>query len=136
MRRTLKQTTDHAPVDASLLSKNQKRVSEQMKLETDIMDILFSPNGASIEELIITINAWIDQGRNIDAEYAVVLLKIISKKLLGTVPKYLATCAGCRSKVAYKRCADCSTSYCSRECQVAHWPVHKHSDCHRKKNNK
>ena len=139
MQRALGDATDRATVDACtalLLPENNEHVAGQIKLETDIMDILNSPNGASIEELIIAINAWIDQGRNIDVEYAVVLLELISDSLLGTIPKNLAVCAGCCGKVAFKRCAACSTSYCSRECQVVHWPVHKRGDCRRKKNDK
>ena len=136
MRRVMEHATDRATVDAfaaSLLPENNERVAGQVKLEKDLMDSLCSPNGASIEELIIVINAWVDQGRDIDVEYAVFFLKFISDSLLGVVPRNLAVCAGCRGKVACKRCASCTTSYCSRECQVAHWPVHRQSDCRRKK---
>src|ERR1044071_5380696 len=31
-----------------------------------------------------------------------------------------------------KSCAVCRTRYCSRECQVAHWPIHKET-CEKKK---
>jgi hypothetical protein len=133
--RAMERATDRATVDAyvaSLLPENNERVAAQIKLETDISAILFSPNGTSIEELILAINEWIDQGRDIEVEYAVVLLKYISDGLLGAIPKNLAVCAGCRIKVACKRCAACTTSYCSRECQVAHWPAHRHNDCRRK----
>ena len=34
-------------------------------------------------------------------------------------------CAGCGTKEIRFQCADCSKFYCSRECQVRHWPIHK-----------
>jgi hypothetical protein len=117
---------------ASLLPETNERVAGQMRLEKDIMDMLSSSSGASFDELATSINAWIDQGRDIDVEYAVVLLKLTGVSLLTKPPKYIAVCAGCQHKVAWKRCAACSTSYCSRDCQLAHWPVHRNSDCHRK----
>ena len=127
---------EHFTLDSFFDSLNES-LAQNYKLQSDIIDIINSPNGANIEELTIAINMWIDEGRDIDVEHAVHFLKFTSEILLGFVSKNLAVCAGCRGKVACRRCASCSTSYCSRECQVAHWPVHRKSgDCRRRKSKK
>lgn len=43
-------------------------------------------------------------------------------------PTIRMLCAGCNQQaVGLRRCARChSASYCSRECQAAHWQQHKH----------
>lgn len=36
------------------------------------------------------------------------------------------TCAACGEKNPSKKCGNCKgVGYCSRECQKAHWPIHK-----------
>ena len=34
-------------------------------------------------------------------------------------------CIGCNTPNSESACSRCSAPYCSRECQVKHWPVHK-----------
>ena len=41
-----------------------------------------------------------------------------------TVIKHRCANPGCKA-VAKNKCGHCQTHYCSRECQKAHWPVHK-----------
>ncbi len=102
-------------------------IEQQKKLEQDVMDLLDRQTGATIEELVIAINTWVDQGQKIDAHYAVVVLNVVSETCLGAPQKSLAVCSGCRRKLALRRCAACRTRYCSRECQVEDWPSHKGS---------
>jgi hypothetical protein len=40
----------------------------------------------------------------------------------------VVVCDSCAKMIGVKRCSGCSTRYCSRECQVAAWPLHK-ADC-------
>ena len=48
------------------------------------------------------------------------------------VPQTPASCAGCGGPNASNTCSACSeVRYCSRDCQVAHWKVHKRT-CTRK----
>ena len=105
-----------------------ENLQQQIRLEEDIMALLLSQQGASMEELVMCINQWIDQGRSLDVEYAIVLLKCISQILNPGAAKGITVCFACQRKLAVKRCSACSTRYCSRECQLTSWPTHK-QDC-------
>jgi len=56
----------------------------------------------------------------------------ISEKLMDALPDefplfafHKDKCGMCKAEKPKKRCGKCVVFYCDRECQVAHWPLHK-----------
>ncbi len=72
------------------------------------------------------VNTLIDHGETY-IEHCVKLFESINTHLGSDVP--VTVCAHCAKRFGIKRCAACPRSngirYCSRNCQLAHWPKHK-----------
>ena len=83
----------------------------------------------SIQGVKLLTNSLIEEGSCTDVDQAIAFLnelnEIVVKKTLITL------CSACAGKIGIKKCAACPKNskirYCSRECQVSDWPVHKMS---------
>jgi hypothetical protein len=74
-------------------------------------------------------NRLIEDGSCTDLDLAIAFLNELNS--FGKNKTLITLCSMCAGKIGLKKCAACPKNskirYCSRECQVSDWPVHKMS---------
>jgi hypothetical protein len=77
------------------------------------------------------VNNMIDRGFCTDIDRTLCIMNTMNEAYnelgLGNHTRNSFLCASCGVKIGVKKCSGCSslTRYCSKECQYAHWPLHK-----------
>ena len=92
-------------------------------------DIGNSKKYLTIQGVKLLANNLIEDGSCTNLDLAMDFLNELNEKLVKK--SLIMLCSACAGKIGIKKCAACPKNskirYCSRECQVSDWPVHKMS---------
>jgi len=112
-------------------NKQWNKVDERdlMKIRENVMYLPLDSSGEPeptlpLQKLKYLLNALIDDGLSkYEGQDAVAIMHSLYRQ--SNVQETLEVCAMCTRKIGTMRCKLCATRYCSRACQVSHWPEHK-----------
>ncbi len=81
------------------------------------------------------VNQLVDRGFCTNLENTLEVMNAMNKATnemeIGNQTRNSVLCVSCGMKIGVKKCSGCSspTRYCSQECQIADWPLHKKLCC-------